>query len=73
MHIHEQLSSGKKPNCTTLADEFEVSTKTIQRDLDFMRDRWTLPIAYDEAEHCYCYTAPVNNLPAVTISEGTVV
>jgi len=73
MHIHEQLSSGRKPNCSTLAQEFEVSTKTIQRDLDFMRDRWTLPIAYDEAGHFYHYTTPVNQLPTVTISEGELV
>lgn len=73
MHIHEQLSSGRKPNCSTLAREFEVSTKTIQRDLDFMRDRWSLPIAYDEAGHFYHYTEPVDQLPTVTISEGELV
>jgi proteasome accessory factor B len=73
MQIHEQLSSGSKPNCSTLAREFEVSTKTIQRDLDFMRDRWTLPIAYDEVAHSYYYTEPVNQLPTVTISEGELV
>ncbi|HUG11858.1 MAG TPA: WYL domain-containing transcriptional regulator [Opitutaceae bacterium] len=73
MQIHEQLSAGRKPNCSTLAREFEVSTKTIQRDLDFMRDRWTLPIAYDEAGHFYHYTEPVNQLPTVTISEGELV
>jgi hypothetical protein len=48
MRIHGELAAGKFPNCSTLARTIEVSTKTIQRDLEFMRDRWNLPLAYDE-------------------------
>lgn len=72
-YIHEQLQLDRHPNCTSLATHFEVSTKTIQRDLDFMRDRWQLPIAYDETRHGYYYSEPVENLPLVTMTEGELV
>ncbi len=33
----------------TLAEELEVSGKTVARDLEFLRDRLCVPINYDEA------------------------
>ena len=39
MRIHEAIQSGGYPNATRLGRELEVSTKSIHRDLDFMRDR----------------------------------
>lgn len=39
MRIHEQLQDGHLTNCTKLAKLLEVSTKTVARDLEFMRDR----------------------------------
>jgi len=47
MHVHARLKAGRYPNCRKLADELEVSSKTIQRDLEFMRYRLGLPIEYD--------------------------
>lgn len=73
MHIHEELKNERHPNCSSLARYFEVSTKTVQRDIDFMRDRMSLPIDYDEAERGFYYTSPVENLPLVTITEGEAV
>jgi proteasome accessory factor B len=50
MHrIHEALQRGSHPNCSTLAREIEVAVKTIQRDIEFMRDQLGLPIEYDQA------------------------
>lgn len=72
-YIHEQLQQDRLPNCSTLAEAFEVSTKTIQRDIDFMRDRWRLPLAYDESRHGFRYTEPVENLPLATMTEGELV
>jgi len=71
--IHELLAAGKFPNCTTLADAFEVSYKTVQRDIDFMRDQMLLPIDYDSGEHGFRYTKPVSSFPAVNITQGEVV
>ena len=33
-------------NCTSLAKRFQVSEKTVQRDIDFMRDRLHMPLKY---------------------------
>ena len=48
MRMHERLKSGRFPNCRKLAEELEVSAKTVQRDIDFMRYRLGLPIEYDQ-------------------------
>lgn len=73
MKIHELLASGTFPNCSVLAGEFEVSYKTVQRDIDFMRDQMLLPIDYDSSRHGFCYTKPVTSFPAVQITHGEVV
>ena len=38
MQVDQQIRQGKYPNCFTLAEDLGVSVKTIQRDLDYMRD-----------------------------------
>ncbi len=68
--IHEILSDGKPANCSMLARELEVSAKTIQRDIDYMRDQQQLPIDYDSSTRSYIYTRPVKTLPAFSITEG---
>ena len=71
MHrIHQRLHAGEYPNATTLAAELEVSTKTIQRDLDFMRDRLALPIEFDFVRNGYYYTEEVAAFPTMQITEG---
>jgi proteasome accessory factor B len=73
IRIHEIIASGKFPNCSTLADVFEVSYKTVQRDIDFMRDQMMLPIDYDSTLHGFHYTKPVSSFPAANITQGEVV
>ena len=58
LRIHELLSADRCPNCSVLAREFEVSVKTVQRDVDFMRDQLMLPIEYDSRGHGFFYLAP---------------
>lgn len=70
LRIHQAIQSGKYPNASTLAREMEVSTKSIQRDLEFMRDRFGLPIEYDGARFGYHYTEPVSSFPTLQITEG---
>lgn len=73
MRLHEKLKAGKFPNCRKLADELEVSSKTIQRDIDFMRDRLNLPIEYDQLHFGFAYTEPVTSFPSIEVSEGELV
>jgi predicted DNA-binding transcriptional regulator YafY len=70
LRIHQALQSGRHPNATTLAAEMEVSAKSIHRDLEFMRDRLELPLAYDHARNGYRYTEEVGNFPTLQITEG---
>jgi predicted DNA-binding transcriptional regulator YafY len=70
LRIHKAIQSGAYPNTTTLARELEVSTKSIQRDLDFMRDRLELPLEYDAQRFGYHYTEDVSSFPTLQITEG---
>jgi predicted DNA-binding transcriptional regulator YafY len=71
--LHDLIQSETYPNCTLMAEKLEVSRKTIQRDLDFMRDRLGLPIAYDGRRFGYYYTKPVDSVPEMDVSEGELV
>jgi proteasome accessory factor B len=73
LRLHQKLSAGAFPNCRKLADELEVSTKTIQRDIDFMRDRMGYPIEYDQLHLGFVYTKPVTHFPTMEVSEGEIV
>jgi len=73
MQIHELLKERKFPNCQDLSKDMEVSYKTIQRDIDFMRDQLQLPIDYDTVRHGFHYTKEVRNLPTVALQEGEIV
>ena len=73
MHLHGLLQAGRFPNCRRLAEELEVSSKTVLRDIEFMRDQLELPIDYSAAERGFFYTRPVVQFPSVQISEGELV
>ncbi|NOS71305.1 MAG: WYL domain-containing protein [Verrucomicrobia bacterium] len=73
LRIHHSLQTNSFPNATTLARDLEVSTKSIQRDLDFMRDRLALPIEYHPQKFGYHYTGEVTAFPTMHITEGELV
>lgn len=70
LRIHQAIQSGRFPNTSTLAGELEVSTKSIQRDLDFMRERLALPLEYHPQRFGYYYTQEVGSFPTLQITEG---
>jgi proteasome accessory factor B len=70
LRIHQSLQAGKFPNASTLARELEVSTKSIHRDLEFMRDRLNLPIEFDSTRNGYFYSGEVSAFPTMQITEG---
>lgn len=73
LKIHAQLIEQRYPNCAKLAAELDTSSKTIQRDLDFMRDRYSLPIEFDASKNGYYYTEEVASFPSITVTEGELV
>jgi len=71
--IFTAIKSGEFPNRHRLAADIEVTTKTIQRDLDFMRERLRLPIAYDQDGGGYRFTQPISSFPMVELTEAELV
>jgi proteasome accessory factor B len=70
LRIHQAIQGGRFPNTTKLAGQLEVSTKTVQRDLEFMRDRLGLPLQYHPQRFGYHYTEEVNSFPTLQLTEG---
>jgi len=64
----DQVRVRKYPNATTLSEKFEISTKTAQRDIDFMRDRLLCPLNYDSSQKGYYYDDETFSLPMVYLS-----
>src|SRR5687767_3402827 len=72
MRLHAALKARRFPNCQKIGAELEVSAKTIQRDIDFMRYRLGLPIDYHPQEFGFYYTEPVTAFPNIEVSEGEI-
>jgi predicted DNA-binding transcriptional regulator YafY len=70
LRIHQAVHAGKYPTSKSLAAEFEVSTKCVHRDIEFMRDRLRLPIEFDFNRNGFHYTEEVSSFPALQITEG---
>jgi len=70
LFIDSKVAEGGYPNCRQLAEEWEVSTKTIQRDIDYLRDQLDAPLDYSYQHRGYYYTEPNYRLPTITVSES---
>ena len=66
--VREGADSGSLPNSTDFMNEFEISRRTVARDLDFLRDEERAPLAYDYARHGFRLTDETYTLPPVRIS-----
>jgi hypothetical protein len=55
LSLDERIRAGKYPNCTSFAREWEVNEKTIQRDIEFLRDSRGAPLVYDAAHKGFAY------------------
>lgn len=58
----------KYPNATSLSGQFEISLKTAQRDIEFMRDRLNCPLVYDKSRKGYFYECDTFSLPLIYLS-----
>jgi predicted DNA-binding transcriptional regulator YafY len=70
LRIHQVLQAATYPSAPELAMELEVSSKSIHRDLEFMRDRLELPIEFHPSRQGYYYTQEVTAFPTLQITEG---
>lgn len=70
MALHEAIRDGKYPNCLSFAMDYEVAQKTVQRDIDFLRDALNAPIEFDRERNGFYYTDNAWFLPSIVLSEG---
>jgi predicted DNA-binding transcriptional regulator YafY len=71
--IYRAIKTQRRPNCSSLAQKLEVSAKTVQRDIDYMRYQLNLPIEYDKERHGFYFTEQVTHFPAVHVTESELV
>jgi proteasome accessory factor B len=71
--IFHAIKTGRYPNRTKLAETIEVTTKTIQRDIDYMRYQMSVPIEFDFARGGYYFTEPMTELPLFQLTEAELV
>jgi proteasome accessory factor B len=70
LFIDQKIRQGRYPNCSSLAQEWEVSRKTIQRDIEYMRYQLDAPLEYSAKHRGYLYTEEQFTLPAMDIRES---
>lgn len=70
LQIDEEIRSGKFPNATSLSKKIEVSSRPIQRDIEYMRDMYNAPIEFDAYKNGYYYTEENFYIKSVPLSEG---
>ena len=68
LEIHEYLNKERVPTLSMLAKKFGVSTKTIQRDVSFMKKELNLPIRFSRDFGGYRYVEEVIDMPAMKLS-----
>ena len=66
--VRESAGTGYLANSSDFMKEFEVSRRTVARDLDFLRDEERAPLEYDDARHGFRLTDETYTLPPVRIS-----
>jgi len=64
-----QVRQKRFPNARKLADHFELSRKTAQRNIDFMRDRLMAPLEYDSSKKGYDYPDHSFELPRFPVTQ----
>jgi predicted DNA-binding transcriptional regulator YafY len=73
MVIDREIRSGRFPNAPRLAEALEVSTRTVQRDLEFLRDSLGAPLEWSPPQNGYTYGESTFFLPFQQVTEGELV
>jgi proteasome accessory factor B len=68
--IHDLLEEGAYPNATRLGRQLKLTTKTIHRDVAYMREHLGLPIAFDKQRLGYYYDQAVPCQPTQPMSDA---
>lgn len=64
------IREGRYPNAAVIARKLEVTQRTIQRDIEYMRDMYSAPIEYDYTHRGYFYSEPNFFIKSIVLTEG---
>ena len=71
LRIDEELRAGNIVTAATLAKKIDgVSSRTIQRDIEYLRVFYNAPIEYDPQRKTYYYTEPNFFIKSIQVTEG---
>jgi predicted DNA-binding transcriptional regulator YafY len=68
--IDREVRRGGLPNASTLAKQLDVSHRTIQRDITFLRDRLGAPLIFDSVKNGYHYGDANYRFASLQLTEG---
>lgn len=71
--FHNAIKNNGHPNARTLAEQFEVTPKTAQRNIEFMRDRLGAPLQYVSTHRGYEYEDNTWELPGLWLHEDELI
>lgn len=70
IQIDEDIRSGMYPSVEYLMKKHGVSKRTIQRDIEFLRDRYNAPVEADRTRKGYYYADSTFAIKNVLLTEG---
>src|SRR5574344_2917350 len=62
LFLDKKMRTAGSVTVAETADHFEVSTRQVKRDIEYLRDRFDAPIVYDQGERCYHYEKKFTDL-----------
>lgn len=68
--IDELIRSKTYPNAASMSQKMEVSARTIQRDIEYLRLFYNAPLEYDAIHRGYFYTEENFFIKSVLLTEG---
>ena len=68
--IDKLIRSGSYPNAESMSKKMEVSARTIQRDIEYLKLFYNAPLEYDALHRGYYYTEANFFIKSVLLTEG---
>lgn len=70
LQIVNMVKQGDYPNTTDFRKKFEVSRSTVMRDIDFLKDRYMVPLEYSKEHKGYFFSDENYTIPSFLLTEG---
>ncbi len=71
--FHNNIKLSKHPNTRALMSHFEISQRTADRDIEFMRDRLGAPLYFNRSKNGYEYLDNNYELPSFWMKEDELI